>query len=68
MRTDNQRSANKGCDEYFTRSELAKYLKISPRTVSLWQAQGRIPTLKLGRKCVRFRRRDIDEALQMYTR
>jgi hypothetical protein len=33
---------------------IAKKYKISPRYVLLMAAAGRIPSLRLGRKCVRF--------------
>jgi excisionase family DNA binding protein len=61
MNTDKEHS-----DEYFTRLGVARYLKVSPRTVSMWQARRIIPAIKLGRKCVRFSRRQIDEAIKTF--
>ncbi len=47
-------------------SEVAAYAKISPRCASDWQARGIIPYIKIGRKCVLFRKRDIDAALSKF--
>jgi DNA-binding transcriptional MerR regulator len=42
---------------------VAQALSVSPRQVSFWQEQGRIPFHKLGRRCVRFSLPDVLEAL-----
>jgi predicted site-specific integrase-resolvase len=40
--------------ELLTANQLAEHLQIRPRTVRLWARQGRIPTVRLSPKVVRF--------------
>jgi predicted site-specific integrase-resolvase len=40
--------------DLLTADQLAERLHIRPRTVQTWARQGRIPTLKLSPKVVRF--------------
>jgi excisionase family DNA binding protein len=46
--------------------EAARYCRVSPRTISLWQTRGLIPFLKPSRKIVLFRKRDLDAALDRF--
>ena len=41
--------------------EAAALLKISPGSLYHWLSQGRIPVVRLGPRCVRFRRSDLEE-------
>jgi hypothetical protein len=43
--------------------EVATALSVSPRQISYWQEQGRIPFHKLGRRCVRYCLPDVLKAL-----
>jgi len=45
---------------------VARCYPISTRTVSEWQRLKIIPYYKVGRKCVLFRKRDIDAALAKF--
>ena len=45
----------------------ASYARIAHRTVSDWQARRIIPYIKIGKKCVLFRKSDIDAALSKFT-
>lgn len=47
-------------------AEAARYARVSPRTISSWQRRGIVPFLKVGRRCVLFRRGDIDAALSRF--
>jgi excisionase family DNA binding protein len=49
-----------------TKAELAKFLKVSPRTVDNYVSSRRIPYIKLGR-LIRFRPADVERALKRYT-
>jgi excisionase family DNA binding protein len=49
-----------------TKTELAKFLGVSPRTVDSYVSSRRIPYIKLGR-LVRFRLADVERALQRFT-
>ncbi len=40
--------------ELLTAGELAERLRIKPSTVSVWARAGRIPSIKLSRKVIRF--------------
>lgn len=53
--------------EWLTAREAARYLKISPRTVSLWARQRKIPGHRLSgvRRCVwRFLKCELDAMLE----
>lgn len=52
---------------YLRREDAAKYLNISPRTLSEWQARRLIPYVKAGRKCVMFKREALDRAMEKLT-
>jgi len=60
------KNINNICDEYLTRSQLAEYLSISERKLSSMVASREIPVVKIGR-CVRFRKSEVDKALQKFT-
>ncbi len=47
-------------------SEAARYCRVSPRTISLWQTRGLIKYIKPSRKIVLFRKRDLDQALDRF--
>lgn len=53
--------------EYLRREAAAKYLSVAPRTISLWQANGVIPYVRAGRRCVLFKRSDLDAAMDRLT-
>ena len=50
--------------EYLTAGEVALLLHVSPKTVSRWAAQGRIPCLVTLGGHRRFRRDDVEETHQ----
>jgi excisionase family DNA binding protein len=52
---------------YLRREEAGKYLGVSNRTVSEWQRRRIIPHVKVGRKCVLFKRADLDAAMDRFT-
>jgi len=53
--------------EYLNREAAAKYLAVSKRTISDLQRRRVIPHIRLGARCVRFRRADLDEAMALCT-
>ena len=57
-----------GADSEYLRgqTQCAKYARVSRRCISEWQARRIIPFIKVGKKCVLFRKRDIDAALSKY--
>ena len=54
-------------NEYMRREDAAKFLQVSQRTISDWQRRRLIPHVKLGRKCVLFKRSDLERAMSRYT-
>ena len=52
---------------YLRRDEACRYLGISSRCLSEWQARRIIPFVKAGRKCVLFRRDALDRAMEKLT-
>ena len=53
--------------EYMRRDAAAKYLGISPRTLSDWQKRRLIPFIKPARKCTLFKRDELDRAMARLT-
>ena len=58
------RSASEG---YLRREEAAKYLNISPRTLSIWQKKRIIPYAKISHKITLFKKADLDKAIERLT-
>jgi len=52
--------------QYLRRPGAADYLDVSERTISDWQKRRIIPFIKIGRKCVMFKRADLDVALDRF--
>ena len=51
-------------DRLLTVRELAERLGISAGTAYHWLSQGRLPCVRFSSRCVRFRERDIEQALE----
>lgn len=51
-----------------TAAELAAELKVGRRTIGAWTASRKIPSLQLGRRCVRYDLVRVREALAKYER
>jgi len=51
---------------YLRRPSAAGYCNVSQRTISDWQKRRIIPFVKMGRKCVLFKRADLDAALDRF--
>ena len=49
-----------------TKTQLAKYLGVSPRTVDNYVSTRKIPYIKIGRT-IRFRLAAVEKALERYT-
>lgn len=49
-----------------TREAAARYLGLSPGTLAVWACTGRydLRPLKVGRRCVRYRRAELDRFLE----
>ena len=50
--------------DFLTADEIAKRLKVKPETVKVWAREGRIPTLRLSHKVLRFDLVAVVEALK----
>lgn len=51
-------------DEIMTIDEVAKYLKVTKKTIYYLIYQKSLPTVKLGSRLLRFRKSDIDNWLE----
>lgn len=51
-------------DELLTTAELAAELKVSPRTLQRWRAEGSGPPMVRVGRGVRYRRRDVNAWLE----
>lgn len=47
-------------DRLLTKEELAQYLQVTTRTVTIWIKKRRLPHYRLGCRRVRFKRSEID--------
>lgn len=52
-------------DEIMTIEEVAKYLKVTKKTIYYLIYQKSLPTVKLGSRLLRFRKSDIDRWLDV---
>ena len=52
---------------YLRREAAARYLDVSPRTLSDWQARRVVPYVRAGRRCILFKRSDLDAAMDRLT-
>jgi excisionase family DNA binding protein len=50
-------------EEFFTKPEIAKLMKVSIRTVTEMMNRGEIAYLKIGERLVRFRLEDVQRCL-----
>jgi Helix-turn-helix domain len=50
-------------DAYLTGEELGRILRLKPATVSEWAREGRIPSVRLSPKIVRYKLNDVLAAL-----
>jgi excisionase family DNA binding protein len=51
----------------FTPNEAAGYIKVTTRTLRNLSARGILPVTKLSGRIVRYRRADLDRALEAFT-
>jgi excisionase family DNA binding protein len=58
-----QKTATHDENPLLTEPEVCDYLRIRPRQLYSWRMDGLIPYIKIG-KALRFRKRDIDVALE----
>jgi len=51
-------------DELLTGKELAERLRLRPVTIAAWTKAGRIPSVRVGRKVIRYDFMRVREALE----
>ncbi len=44
--------------------DVARKFKVHPKTIFAWAASGRLPSVRLGRRCVRFRLEDVERLIR----
>jgi excisionase family DNA binding protein len=49
---------------YLTKTDVARMLAVSPRTIDTWMKRGTLPYFRIGTKLVRFDEGDIRTALE----
>lgn len=54
-------------DRLFTRAEVAEYLSIGKTLVERLRRQGRLPSIRISGKCIRYRKSDCDLLLEKCT-
>jgi len=63
----NNDSKEGGADQrLLSKAELARVLRVSPRTLEGWAREGRIPVLRLGVRCIRYRLDRVLAALDRF--
>ena len=66
MRKSTNQSAATDSDYLRGQRECGRYARVSPRTVSEYQRLGIFPYIKIGKKCVLFKKSAIDAALARF--
>ena len=51
---------------YLRRAEAARYCGVSLRTIGEFQRKRILPFLRIGRRCILFKRDDLDKALARF--
>jgi hypothetical protein len=51
---------------YFRRAGAARYCGISLRSLGEFQRRRMLPYVRLGRRCILFKREDLDRALERF--
>jgi excisionase family DNA binding protein len=49
--------------DYYTVAELSELLRVSQATIRRWIGSGRLPAVRVRRRAVRVRRRDLERAM-----
>jgi|GEM_PF-1823324 len=52
-----------GEKRYMTRADLARYLSVSVRTIQRLASAGKIPSVRIADRCVRYDPRAVEEVL-----
>lgn len=60
-----KQSLSADSETFLTKQELARILKVTPRTLEQWAKQKRFPVYRLGR-VVRYKREEVTQALAAY--
>jgi excisionase family DNA binding protein len=60
---EQQKNEIRGHEPLMTEKEMAAYLRIKPRQLFNWRADGLVPYMRIGR-AIRYRRTAIDAALE----
>ena len=55
------------CDRLLTREQVAQYLSIGKTLVEKLRRQGRLPSIRISGKCIRYRQSDCDKLLENST-
>ena len=67
MASKNHPAIEPDCGVYLRgQAAAARYLHVSPRCISEWQARKILTVLKVSRKVVLFRKADLDAAMSRY--
>lgn len=45
--------------EFLTRKQVATWLNVCPMTILRLTKRGKLPVIKLGKHCIRYRREDV---------
>lgn len=64
VESEGERYPGEGYSPVMDRREVARFLKVSPYQVERLCADGVLPYIRLGRKCIRFSRRDCEKLLR----
>lgn len=54
--------------EMLSEREVAEILRVSPRTVGVWRRTRGLPAVRVGRKVVRYRRREVESWIASFNR
>lgn len=50
-------------ESLLTAADVAAWIQVHEKTVYLMASDGRLPACRLGRRCIRFRREDVERLI-----
>ena len=53
--------------EFLKAGEAAEYIRVSPRHLHTLAHTGRLPYVRIGPKCLRYKRGDLDRFIKAHT-
>lgn len=64
MNNDDEKNKSIERKPYLTKTEAAKLIGVSQRTIRRWELRGQLPCCRVNQRVLRYRRCDIDDLME----